>query len=597
MRIYLLCTLSTIVLLKYNIIAGSDNSSPKLTKKRQKHVSLWKCNVNKKLRQSGNEYTNWKNQPMAARQMKAGCKHTCFFLCTKNFTENDRQKTFDNFWNLTDDDKIKFFLKFVKRVTVKRRRVSSEIKKYSYRFFLQVNEHIVRVCRLFFLNTLNVSKRRIYYCFENLSDKETGCPRAMKRGKNVKRVTPPEKLNEVRNHIKSFAVVDSHYCRANTQKQYLEAHLNLSKMYQLYLEDTNQPVTLAVYRNVFNNEFNISFFKPKKDLCDKCFLFNQKTAPSHEEILVYETHQQEKTACKADRDIDRSNIDPSTCILCYDLQRVIGLPKGNASSFYYKRKLNLYNLTGTAIIPHEKKITYCAIWTEAHSGRSGNDICSALIRILNELVKDFPLIKCIVLWSDSCVPQNRNKINTTAIKIFVNSNRNLERVIQKFSEPGHSNIQEVDCVHSSIDRYLKNLEIDSPLHFVRLLQNMKTKNVNLVILQMKPNDFKTYSNPAGKLDFTRVPFSRIKSILYEQAEIDDFTVQYKLSFQEINYKTCSLRKKASRNLLATPKNLFLTEIATLPARSIAKEKASDIKDLFPFLPTEDVKYLTALLKN
>lgn len=152
----------------------------------------------------------------------------------------------------------------------------------------------------------------------------------------------------------------------------------------------NIPVNITIlYRKVFNNEFNISFHKPKEDVCDKCFLFQRNQTPSEEEKCVYEKHMQEKLACKGDRNIYRSNIDPSTCILCYDLQWAIDLPKGSASLFYYKRKLNLYNLTGTAIIPNKKNITYCAIWTEAHSGRSGNDITSALIRILNQTLFNY----------------------------------------------------------------------------------------------------------------------------------------------------------------------------------------------------------------
>ena len=125
---------------------------------------------------------------------------------------------------------------------------------------------------------------------------------------------------------------------------------------------------------------------------------------------------------------------------------------------------------------------------------------------------------------------------------------------------------------------------------------MTAKNVTLTILQMNPKDFKTYSNPAGKFEFSRVPFTKIKSILYEQEVSGTFTLQYKTSFQEINFKTCSLHKKASKKVLATPKNLLCSQIAALPARQIAKEKITDIKELFPFLPNEDVKYLTALFK-
>lgn len=61
---------------------------------------------------------------------------------------------------------------------------------------------------------------------------------------------------------------------------------------------------------------------------------------------------------------------------------------------------------------NEKNVTYCAIWSEAHNGRSGNDIASAIIKILENILHDFNNIEHIIFWSDSCVPQNKNKISS-----------------------------------------------------------------------------------------------------------------------------------------------------------------------------------------
>lgn len=84
-----------------------------------------------------------------------------------------------------------------------------------------------------------------------------------KKGK-TKLARDPEKVKEVKAHIESFPVVDSHYCRASSGKKYLESALNIPKMYSLYKQTTQAPVSEWIYRNIFN-EFNISFFKPKKD--------------------------------------------------------------------------------------------------------------------------------------------------------------------------------------------------------------------------------------------------------------------------------------------------------------------------------------------
>lgn len=321
-----------------------------------------------------------------------------------------------------------------------------------------------------------------------------------------------------------------------------------------------------------NTHFNIEYHKPKKDLCDKCYIFQRNLTPTPQETAVFETHKIEKLACKADRDIDRSNIDPDHCIVCYDLQKVFGLPKGNASIFYYKLKLNVFNLNATQIMADGTKITYCAIWTEAHSGRSGNDITSALIKILSLITREFNHIKIITLWSDSCVPQNRNRINSTDLKNFLHKQSNLIQILQKFSEPGHSNIQEIDCVHSTIDRYLKNVEIHSPLHFIKLLTNMNSGRVTLRILQMVPNDFITYTIPAAKMDFSGVPFSKIKIISNEKDDPGTFRLKYKKSFREIEFKSVSLSKRATKKVLGTPKNLYFCKLFNLQSNPLLNEK-------------------------
>lgn len=68
--------------------------------------------------------------------------------------------------------------------------------------------------------------------------------------------------------------------RERTNKQYLESDLNISKMHCLFLDwvkekivhEKTKNLTLRQYKDILN-EFNISFFKPKSDLCDKCEKF------------------------------------------------------------------------------------------------------------------------------------------------------------------------------------------------------------------------------------------------------------------------------------------------------------------------------------
>ena len=66
-------------------------------------------------------------------------------------------------------------------------------------------------------------------------------------------------------HINSFPVIESHYCRDDSMKLYLDSSLNLSKMYRMFLDFCTQKglasVKKSIYEKIFNENFNLSFFK------------------------------------------------------------------------------------------------------------------------------------------------------------------------------------------------------------------------------------------------------------------------------------------------------------------------------------------------
>ncbi len=69
------------------------------------------------------------------------------------------------------------------------------------------------------------------------------------------------------------------------------------------------------------------------------------------------------------------------------------------------------------------------------SGRSGTDIASGLVAMLDSILKDNPEVTDFVLWSDSCVPQNRNKVMSSAMQLFPLNHPNLTSITQKFCKP------------------------------------------------------------------------------------------------------------------------------------------------------------------
>lgn len=97
------------------------------------------------------------------------------------------------------------------------------------------------------------------------------------------------------------------------------------------------------------------------------------------DLTKYENHIKEKDAMRSELNKDRESED--TAVLCFDLENVITCPRAEISCFFYMRKLNVYNLTAHLKTTDGKRI-YCAIWTELTGGRSGNDIASAVFKIV-----------------------------------------------------------------------------------------------------------------------------------------------------------------------------------------------------------------------
>jgi hypothetical protein len=140
---------------------------------------------------------------------------------------------------------------------------------------------------------------------------------------------------------------------------------------------------------------------PKKDRCDTCMEFQAGTesAGTVTQALLdkYSNHTKDKNLTRTEREQDRQSKE--TTVICFDLQHVLTCPRANVSSFFYMRKLNVFNLTAHCSV---NKKAYNAIWSESLAGRGGNELASALVAILDAITSDHPNITDIVLWSDSC---------------------------------------------------------------------------------------------------------------------------------------------------------------------------------------------------
>lgn len=558
-----------------------------VSRKRKISKENWKRNVRQKARQLGKEYWDQKGKLHKAKAVKTvSCQSNCNRNCSEHFNEDKRKNIHYMFWQLDEMAKNHFYSKFVERTAAKRHKKVQEkvVRQYSYKYYFQDNDIFIQICQKFFLSTLNISERRIYYFFKNSLNAATGVASSPKQGKHIKNKTPTPQITEIINHINSFPRVESHYCRQSTSRSYLDSTLNVSKMYNLYREKCIGPLVKEnVYRKVFNEEFNLAFHVPKKDVCDLCSEYEKKKTLNDAEKMKIDDHQRNKCAVKKERDFDRTNNEDTTAIITYDLQNVFSLPRAPVSNFFYKRKFSVFNLTGHCNL---NKTTYCSIWSEMQSGRSGNDIASALRKILNKAVIDNPGTTKIILWSDSCVPQNKNRINSTMILNFLKDNPVIERIDHKYSTPGHSSIQEVDSVHSMIERHLRGISIYSPISLITQLLKMNYKNVTLSIMQLQPNDFFDFNLASQAFDFW-IPFQKANHIIYERNDL--FCLKYKTAIDseaEIPGNLFHVSSTRRQNKKVFP----IIRPFNLEGKTISNEKISDLKSMIKYMDPIDVEY-------
>ena len=134
-----------------------------------------------------------------------------------------------------------------------------------------------------------------------------------------------------------------------------------------------------------------------------------------------------------------------------DLQCVLVAPSLNASAFYYKTKLAVHNFTIYYLATRDVR---CYVWDESEGGLSSNEFSSCLTHYLRLRVSDF---NHFIIYSDWCNYQNRNAILASAMSLTSQLWRN--------SSPR----MEVDSVHGTIERSLKNALIYIPMDYVNIM--------------------------------------------------------------------------------------------------------------------------------
>lgn len=547
----------------------------------------WKKNIRKKERQKGHSYINRKDKVVPAKVAKImNCK--CRFRCSEHLSPENQMKLFKEYWDLANPLRQKMFLcTLVKETSVQRtRKRSEEYKKPKSlsRFYYLPNDSSekIRVCQKFFLGTFNISHKIVSLALKGQSASGAYHGVDGRIGRPAPNITPARDVAHVKKHIDSFPRMESHYCRRDSKKLYLNPDLSVAELYRLYTSNyctENQlvPVTKSVFRKIFKSyDPPLCTYKPKKDQCSKCNQYRDAKDKSNLEES-WKEHVRRKTEASEMKkeDMDKGKSDPENIrTITFDLQAILTLPFAGDCQIFYKRKLSLFNFT----IYDSKKDGYCYLWDETHGKKGSSEIGTCILHYLLKLPET---VTHVISYADTCGGQNRNQHIAALLLYAVNNINHLKTFDLKFMESGHSHL-EVDSMHATIERIRKHRKIYTPNEYALLIGLARRNPGPYKVEMMNFSDFLDLQNLSKSIvknvtktnDGDRVNWLKIKWLRFDKNT--PYEIQFKYNLSDLNFQLIDIRKcvktKRSSNK-KWPEKIEKKYIERLPI-SIAKKRTS-----------------------
>ncbi|XP_034252976.1 uncharacterized protein LOC117652289 [Thrips palmi] len=437
--------------------SGGSSGSPK--RKRSTNEHLWKSNVRKTLKNSGQAYTSSKGKEIPEVQMRGPC--ACQMDCRHRLKEEQRHQVFKKFWALGKHERQWEFIRLNSTSKATKPRRAGQILKRSVSrvYHFTINGEQVPICKQMFMRTLAISDSWITSAYTHLNPEKGNTVSPDKRGGYKK---PKDgllnniKVNSVKEHINLFPRVPSHYCRKRTKREYLEKGLSIEKMARLYKTwavekdiPTNCIASSRQYRDILNANFNIGFYKPKKDQCGFCSIMKNKgntrqlREKRKDEWAAHIKNKKKARALKT-KDIEESLTDKKVVACSFDLQKQLSCPKSEDGEFYYKTKLKVYNFT---VFNMTERLGDNFLWHEGIGKKGSSEISSALLIYIKRLVqKGYSDVR---FWSDNCGGQNKNRF-LFAMYLYAAVKYGI-KITHRYLETGHTQM-EADSIHARIEK-------------------------------------------------------------------------------------------------------------------------------------------------
>lgn len=276
------------------VVSHDDTANKAITvnsEKDKKRIQRKSANRN---RETGKEYLGYRRTGSTVKQnvVRLACKqrmNCAFKFCRKSavkqcnlFTGIERTTMFEYFWRMNWAQKKQYVCNMIKIFPKKSSTSDTSRRDKSRNYFLIKSDgEKYRVCQKMFFNTLGLNEKMVriwlnskqeFGMFENPDDVREKIANKVRQGETFKK--NQEKKNYLRQFLVTLPKLETHYCRKDSKKKYLQTeHRSYTDVYKDYVrfceEDKCQQVSISVFLKMLK-ELNVALFKPRKDQCDDC---------------------------------------------------------------------------------------------------------------------------------------------------------------------------------------------------------------------------------------------------------------------------------------------------------------------------------------
>nr|CAH7713532.1 unnamed protein product [Callosobruchus chinensis]CAH7717262.1 unnamed protein product [Callosobruchus chinensis] len=336
-----------------------------------------------------------------------------------------------------------------------KRKIQSSRRNDTLVYSLKKGTEKMRVCKRMFLSTLGVGE------WTDMSMQ------------NRKRCSTKGQKEAMKMFLNDLPKMPSHYCRSSTARLYLEpvfqSKMDVYREYEKYCGTKSQkPFSEKIFFKTLEKE-NIKLYRPRKDQCDTCIAH---TLGNIDDKTI-NLHQRRKDLARSSKENDKKLCIESNgkiLVITVDVQGVMLCPMLKASAIYYKTKLTVHNYT---IYNLFNKDVMCYLWDESQGGLEASNFATMLTDYLTRYITEVPGTEEVIIYSDGCGYQNKNCVLSNALLKF-SADKKIP-IFQKFFEKGRSQM-EVDSVHSTIERKLKNRNIYLPTDYIAVCREARLKH-------------------------------------------------------------------------------------------------------------------------